>query len=847
MKRRILAFVTALFFIFSTSALAYQNNSYYSGLKIGLENMLSSSIYITLNGNYKVNGNSFSKGTSSYIIIKDGKLDFKGVNAQEITFIPESKSSTIRLAVGAKQYNYLGNMTFKISNSKILPINMINVEDYLKGVVGYEMSNSYPVEALKAQAVAARNYALYNVGKHKSKGYDLCDTTDCQVYRGYNSNYGNVIRAVDETKGIVLLYDEKLVGGYFAASNGGYTESSENVWVSALPYLRAYKDEFDNQGWPYGDRVLSASSIESTLKSKGYLASTDKFIRIDLSTIKRYTSGRVSNIEIVYKTSTGTEKRRAFSKEGARTFLSLPSSMYSIMYDEKTNTYTFSGKGFGHGLGMSQIGARNRANAKQMYDEILAFYYKNSYIKELLSKIKEFGAKDRVLVGDKLLLDSKGQSGSENGYLFKYEIEKDKKLATSRDYSEESKFEFTPSASGEYIARLYLKDKLSGEEYDDSRTIKFTAIDSPRITGITTSPSEPMEKKAVSLRVSSAGGTEVSYKFEVLKDGKTVSSQNFSSGTNLEFTPQSSGKYIAKVYIKDKISSRDYDDYKEISIDVKKESSNSGNSQSITIGIPLKKGMKGNDVEKLQRALAALGYSIGSIDGVFGGQTYNAVVSFQRSKELGADGVVGRATLDAINKALGGSSKPPVNPEPNPVPPVDNRKPALNLSRTLKRGLKGDDVRTLQEILKGLGFYVGSLDGAFGTGTYNSVRNFQSKNGLKADGVVGSQTANILNSKIGSSSNNPSSGESNTQKPPTTNTSMSFKISRVLKRGMKGEDVKKLQEALRYLNFAAGNPDGSFGAQTETAVKSFQRLNGLMGDGVVGLGTAKKLDEVLKR
>lgn len=755
MKRRILALFTMIFFLFSTSALAYQNNSYYNEINIGLENMLSSSINITLNGNYKVNGTNFSTGTSTTIAISGGKLSFKGIQGDKITFIPQVKGSTIRLAVGAKQYNYLGTMSFKISGSKILPINSIGVEDYLKGVVGYEMSNSYPLEALKAQAVAARNYALFNLGKHKSKEYDLCDTIDCQVYRGYNSNYQNVIRAVDETKGILLLHNEKLVAGYFASSNGGYTENSENVWSSAVPYLRAYKDDFDNQNWPFGDMVLKANEIETTLKSKGYLSGTDKFVKIDLATIKKYTSGRVSNIDVVYKTSGGSEKRKSLTKERARTFLSLPSAMYSVTYNEKDNTYIFSGKGYGHGLGMSQIGARNRANAGHKYDSILTFYYKNSYINEMLANIKEFISKDKVLVGDKILLDSKGQNGSGSGYLFKYVIEKNGKVIISRDYSQDSKIEFVPKEAGEYTAYLYLKDKLSKEEQDDLRSIKFKAVDPPP---------------------------------------------------------------------------------------------NNGNNQGISISLPLKRGMKGAGVEKLQRALAALGYYKGSIDGAFGRGTYDSVVSFQRSRGIGADGIVGKGTLNEINKALGGNNIPPVKPNPNPAPPPDNRKPVLNLSRTLKRGLKGDDVRTLQEILKNLGFYVGSLDGSYGTGTYNAVKNFQSKNGLGADGAVGIKTAAVLNSKVQGNSS-PSRGEStNIEKPSNgSSTSMTFKISRVLKRGMKGDDVKKLQEALRYLNFAAGNPDGAFGAQTETALKSFQRLNGLTGDGIVGLQTAKKIDEVLKR
>lgn len=388
MKRRILALGILFVFVLTSTAFTFKFDSLNTTLKIGLKNMTAPSIGVTLEGNYYTSNDLFSSGTSLNLSVSNGKIMYNGAGYDELVFTPLEDDNLIKLAIGAKRYSYRGTMDFKISGNDILPINIIDIETYLKGVVAFEMSNSYPLEALKAQAVAARNYALVNRGKHRSQGYDLCDTTDCQVYKGYNSTYTNVIKAVDDTRGKVMVYGDELVSAFYTASDGGYTEASGNIWSKQLPYLISKQDTMENEDWPYGNQVLKTSEIDARLKSKNYIKSTDKFGKIDLTSILRNASGRISSIDILYFNLNGQEVRKSFIKEGPRTFLSLPSASYNVAYDSTTDSYTFSGKGYGHGVGMSQIGAKYRALAGQTYDQILAFYYDGTSIVTMNDEIK---------------------------------------------------------------------------------------------------------------------------------------------------------------------------------------------------------------------------------------------------------------------------------------------------------------------------------------------------------------------------------------------------------------------------------------------------------------------------
>lgn len=702
MKRRIIAFVVIFSFIFSSISLALDKNSYFQDLRIGLENMSSTSIQITLNGDYKFNDNIVLSGTSHILNINIDKINMDGIDYDGVVLIPQNKDNTLTLKVGTKAYSYLGTIEFTIKSGNIIPINTVNIEDYLKGVVPYEMSNSYPIEALKAQAVAARNYAMANKGKHKDKGYDLCDTTDCQVYRGYNASYNNSGKAVEDTRGIVLLYNEELVDGYYASSNGGYTEDSGNIWSKSEPYLKTKIDEFDNENWPYGDMTFKSSDIDLKLKSKGYLKSDCSFLRIDLNSIKKYDSGRIASIDAIYKDINGIEQRLTFTKDRARTFLSLPSSMYDVTYDESTDTYTFKGKGYGHGVGMSQIGAKNRAIAGQNYDSILTFYYDGTYLINLLNQSKNLIVNKNKFIENEIAFIT--YDGDFEGYLYKYVIEKDGNVVFVRDYSKDKTLTYKCDKTGNYKIHLYIRYNGSQNTYDEEKSTDFT-----------------VETGTVNNSQSSSNQNGM--------EGTIPSDNNESTQNNTDSSKTTTG-----------------DTTKPSDTNSKQDSNSSkGNRISIlNISRSLTKGMKGNDVKALQEYLRILGYKV-DVNGTFDNKTYTAVVDFQKKNKITSSGIVGVKTVTALNKAVTSRSVAVVIPsrgESEKLPIV-----SLNISGILKKGSSGEQVKKLQEALKYLSYNV-DINGKFDSKTEAAIKQFQKSNKLISDGIVGSNTIKLLEQKL---------------------------------------------------------------------------------------------------
>jgi len=295
-------------------------------------------------------------------------------------------------------------------------VNVQHLETYLYGVLPKEMAYNWPREALKAQAVAARNYAMQNVNKHKTYGFDVCATTDCQVYGGVESEKAECSAAVDETRGTLIYFNGLPISAFYHSNSGGVTENSENVWSAVLNYIRGTQDQY-SLGAPNSDWMLSFTKEELTaaLLKTGYDVGTIYDIRIDRRTI----NGRVSSVSVV-----GAKGTFVFEKEKFRTALGgvqLKSMLFDIQKGDKiavlsqsgqaamgtsglyalsaaglkplqmpiasyngyqttfkstgTKDYTFVGHGYGHGLGMSQWGAKKMAELGYNYVDILSFYY----------------------------------------------------------------------------------------------------------------------------------------------------------------------------------------------------------------------------------------------------------------------------------------------------------------------------------------------------------------------------------------------------------------------------------------------------------------------------------------
>ena len=232
----------------------------------------------------------------------------------------------------------------------------------------------------------------------------------------------------------------------------------------------------------------------------------------------------------------------------------------------------------------------------------------------------------------------------------------------------------------------------------------------------------------------------------------------------------------------------------------------------------LKYGDSGSRVTELQTALVKLGYNTNGVDGRFGAGTQRAVISFQKDNGLEADGLAGTKTLELLYAKANGSGSSSGSSSGT----------STGLTRTLRRGYTGDDVIAVQERLKELGYYTGSIDGVYGSGSIAAATAFQKNNGLKVDGLTGQSTyAALFSSSAVAAGSSSSSGSSS---------SGSSSTYVKLQSGDKGTEVKKLQQALKDLGYDV-SADGTYGPITVAAVIAFQKLNGLDDDGIAGAKT----------
>lgn len=327
---------------------------------------------------------------------------------------------------------YRGGVQFKrINDGALTVINIVNLEEYLYSVIGKEMSPSWNIEALKAQAVCARGFAVSNFNKFASYGFNLDNTSSSQVYKGVSTETDSTRRAADETRGQVLKYDGAIIQSVYCASMGGATASSENVWGGAYPYLVSVADPYENPGeatWYSWSVTLTAEDIKACLASSGVdigditnveiVSQDDAGYVLELlftgtggtHTVKkstcrsvfggklksqRYTvAGSGESYESVSVISASGTAMKPFNEMNivnsgrSNAVCALSSSGLKAFAPAKGATngqgeYVFNGNGWGHGVGMSQWGAKAMADQGHTYDEILKFYYTGTYIENI--------------------------------------------------------------------------------------------------------------------------------------------------------------------------------------------------------------------------------------------------------------------------------------------------------------------------------------------------------------------------------------------------------------------------------------------------------------------------------
>ena len=261
---------------------------------------------------------------------------------------------------------YRGDTLLVPHEGGVTAIDYVDLEEYLYSVLGSEMYPNWPAEALKTQAVAARSYVLYRRERQGNALYDVGNTTVWQVYKGLEAETNTTQSAVEATEGQVLVHGDKIIEALYHASSGGHTENVEYVWTGEpRPYLKGVRDEFDRES-PTFEWVETVSQGEMRAAIGG--------IGTVLSLTPERTSpqGRILSMRAV-----GTAGTKSVSGRNLRRDLDLRSTWFQIA-SRGSGQFEIVGRGFGHGVGMSQWGALGMARQGFDYRQILAHYYQNT-------------------------------------------------------------------------------------------------------------------------------------------------------------------------------------------------------------------------------------------------------------------------------------------------------------------------------------------------------------------------------------------------------------------------------------------------------------------------------------
>lgn len=446
--KKISAFLALIVLIILLPVVSYADYSIPSYLRIGLfyGSNAKSEVTVTSEYGFKLGtylGTEFTEESetadtglvvtfsNNKIVVKSGGYEiYQTSNVEKgLGVFPTKGGMRRRLTVGGEEYR--GGLDFKIINGKNVITNVVFMDNYLYGVISREMSPSWNIEALKAQAVCARNYAANNLNKHSEYGFDLCSTVCCQAYSGTRFETDGSYAPVDETSNQILTYGGEPAELYYCASMGDRTEDVKNVWGNSVPYLISVDNSFeDTKNIPNGIWTGSLTCDEATtiMRNKGYNVGQVTNIEVN-----EYTE----NGRVLKMTVTGTQGSKVFEREGCRTiFNTVTKSQAFKVYgngdsvqnapairvtdgqdfsDKKINEivmlsadgratlaasqifvtngvyqqtyeisqtqsgvntgFVFEGTGWGHSIGMSQYGAKGMADAGYSYVDILLHYF----------------------------------------------------------------------------------------------------------------------------------------------------------------------------------------------------------------------------------------------------------------------------------------------------------------------------------------------------------------------------------------------------------------------------------------------------------------------------------------
>ena len=258
----------------------------------------------------------------------------------------------------------------------ILVINRVDVEEYVKGVVPAEVSSTWHPEMLKAQAVAARTYVLYQQMLSATRDYDVASTVQDQVYRGKQGIDAGILRAVEDTRGLVVTYDGAPIYAAFSSTAAGLTEDAMNVWSKDYPYLKGVECPFDLMSPFYQWKSsFTVDTLEQNLRQQGFPVGTIA----TMTPLSFSRGGRIAKLRVLH--SGGELVLRGEELRKAVGYTIIPSTQFSI--ESIGRDVVLSGFGAGHAVGMCQWGAKELAELGYPFSTILLYYYPGTELQSM--------------------------------------------------------------------------------------------------------------------------------------------------------------------------------------------------------------------------------------------------------------------------------------------------------------------------------------------------------------------------------------------------------------------------------------------------------------------------------
>lgn len=734
-------------------------------------------VNVVITGDYYLSGHENLVFSGTYVLKKSGNgtIELRSAD-QKKTIVLESGFTLIPKiydtdnAIQVNNITYLGNMQFTLNGDVIRPTNTLSMEDYLKGVVPYEMENSWELEAQKAQAVAARTYAL-----SQRKGV-IDDTTQYQVYKGYDATKTRSIQAVSETEGNVLTSNGQYISALYSATNGGWQTSNTNVWGTPLvSYLPSKPDPYSidagkhlNWWFSLEKKQIDTTTLDLTKPNDWWGAVSETTVdKKQITDIKTYVVDNkllgVSSVNdfkiteilnISYDTppyvatkrltgsvtftyflkkkdeyvmengeiKTHTAKIERDSDDMRVVFQSSQISPHIQKVEETKTTFKVIGSGYGHGVGMSQWGAQQMAKVGKNYAEILAHYYEGTTLETKDTDYKGvIPAVDSIIVtaSEKEKEETEIPSGVKTHVVIKGDTR----------YSVSQKFGITVDQLTEW-SKLTNPILLSGQVLVVSDPSKVTTpkeelpvVMPPKETPIkdTKAPAEvsgfktTVEVDAITLIFTKPKDVDFSH-VEILRNGLVVNKK----GTTTTFTDtglkeNTTYSYVVKTVDKTGNKSKGA----IVTVTTKKKAVNNATTYTV------KKG----------DSLSAIAKKYGT--------TYQNIMNWNKLKTTTI--YVGQ-TLQVSN-----ANQPVVKPTPTPPAPTINPKKTANVTASVlnMRSGAGTSYKVVAVLKKNQVVTVNSVAGKWANVTYGSKKGYVSTDYLVIATTTGNAPTNTAKPVVG--------------------------------------------------------------------------------------------------